>query len=118
MRHLLYASATVVALSLGCFVPAHADVIEKFDATGLFTDGSVLTGFLDIDVTTGLIVGSDLTTTGASAFEFVNIVNQSDTQVPGDHNVGDRNAASTEDFNFDIPGNLVGYQGSRICSNS
>jgi len=118
MRHLLYACATAVTFAVGCLTPAHANVIERFDAAGSFTDGSVLAGFLDIDVTAGLIVGSDLTTTAPSTFEFVNIVNQSDTQVPGDHNVGDRNAAATEDFNFDIPGSLVGYQGSRICSNS
>ena len=118
VRHLLYACATAVTLAAGCLVPARADVIERFDATGQFTDGSVLAGFLDIDVTDGLIVGSDLTTTGPSAFEFVNIVNQSDTQVPGDHNVGDRSSTGTEDFNFDIPGNLFGYQGSIICSNT
>jgi len=89
----------LAVLSTACV--AHANTV--FDASGVFSDGSVLSGTLIINTTTGSITGSDLIVTGVDNFTFVNIVNQSYTQVPGDYNVGDRNAASTEDFNFDLP---------------
>jgi len=113
----------VTALSIAAAIsPAQADTIETFAASGTFTDGSILGGTLTFDLTTGRITGSDVTTTGASTFEFVNIINQSNTQVPGDYNAGDRNAFSTEDFNFDLfdPAQtpLYGYGGGSICSNT
>jgi len=113
----------VTALSIGVAIsPAQADTVETFAATGNFSDGSMLGGTLTFDLTTGRITGSDLTTSGASNFAFVNVINQSDTQVPGDYNVGDRNAVSTEDFNFDLldPAQtpLYGYGGGSICSNT
>jgi hypothetical protein len=109
--------ATILTIAL----PAAAANLT-FNASGIFSDGSILGGTLTIDTTAGFIVGSDLITTGLSSFTFVNIVNQSYTQVPGDYNVGDRNSASTEDFNFDLPDPgqtpLVGYNGGPICSAS
>jgi hypothetical protein len=100
--------------------PAQANVIGVFEASGSFGDGSVLGGTLTIDLTTGLITGSNLITTGPSSFTFVNILNQSNVQVPGDYNVGVRNAAGTEDFNFDLPDPaqtpLIGYDGGPFCS--
>jgi len=99
---------------------AEADSFQTFAASGMFDDGSVLSGSMVIDVTTGKITASDLITTGPSSFRFVSIVNQSFTQAPGDYNVGDRNAISTEDFDFDLPdpalAPLIGYRGGRFCS--
>ena len=99
---------------------AHADTL--FQASGTFVDGSVLSGTLSIDTVEGSITAANLITTGPSAFTFTNIVNQSFTQTPGDYNVGVRNAAGTEDFNFDLPDPsmtaLIGYTGGQICSRS
>jgi hypothetical protein len=109
--------ATILTIAL----PAAAANVT-FNASGTFSDGSILGGTLTIDTTVGNIVGSDLITTGPSSFTFVNLVNQSFTQVPGDYNVGDRNSDSTEDFDFDLPDPgqtpLVGYNGGSICSAS
>jgi hypothetical protein len=43
---------------------AQADEIVTFDATGTFTDGTVLGGSLTIDITTGDVTSYDLTTSG------------------------------------------------------
>ena len=99
-------------------VAARADSV--FIASGAFDDGSRLSGTLTIDPTTGLITGSDLILTGASSYTFVNILNQSYTQSPGDYNVEDRDASSTDDFNFALPDPsqmpLINYAGGTICS--
>jgi hypothetical protein len=119
MRNHLRASAAALALALSGVVTtaSAAPVIRDYDVSGTFTDGSVLSGFLDIDVTDGTITTAHLVTTGPSAFVFDHIVNQSDgVQVPGDHNVGIRNANSTEDFNFDLLGSLVNFDQDFICS--
>jgi hypothetical protein len=111
----------IIAAILAVALPAAAANVT-FDASGTLSDGSVLSGTLTIDTTAGDIVGSDLITTGPSSFTFVNIVNQSYTQVPGNYNVGDRNSTSTEDFDFDLPDlgqtPLAGYDGGSICSAS
>ena len=112
----------LLAATLLASTSARADVIATFNASGVFDDGSVLGGTLMIDETTGRISGSNLILTGPSSFIFSNIVNQSNTQVPGDYNVGDRNATSTEDFNFDLLDTaqtpLFNYNGGSICSAS
>ena len=111
------------ALFLGLAAsPAQANVIQTFNASGVFTDNSVLSGTLTFDLTLGVMTASNLIVTGPRNFIFVNIVNQSYTQAPGDYNVGDRNAAGTEDFDFDLPNPaktpLFNYQGGPFCSRS
>jgi hypothetical protein len=88
-----------------------------FFATGTFQDGATLSGTLTIDTVSGVIDGSDLEVTAPDAFTFVNVVGQGSNSAPLFYSVTDRNAASTEDFDFGLPVlSLVGYTGGAFCS--
>ncbi len=88
-----------------------------FYASGIFEDGSVLSGTLTIDTIAGLITDSNLVVGPPSAFTFTVIVNQGDLPAPFFYSVRVRNAGATEDFSFGLlTHSLVGYTGGEICS--
>ena len=62
-----YALAAALAL-IGLLTPISvwADSVV-FDASGLFSDGSMLTGTVTADTTTGLVTAANLTTTGTTS---------------------------------------------------
>ena len=106
------AGPSIVSLQ---FVP---DNIEKFNASGTLVDGAVIGGYVMIDRTLGMIVGSDLTfgspddlTQTVVQYQAVNAF------VSGKYGAELRNAASTFDFNFLFPqsGPLVNYNGGPVA---
>ena len=115
MRHSLLVAAAILSTS---FV-AHADTL--FNASGIFDDGSILSGTVTIDTTTGSVTASNLFVSGADNFSFTMIAGQSSTRFATEYFVGVRNASSTEDFNIDIPDGssqnpLIGYNGGMLCT--
>ena len=54
-------SAALLGLMVVIVAPARADLIQTFDATGIFEDGAILSGNLTIDITTGQVAALDLT---------------------------------------------------------
>jgi hypothetical protein len=107
----------LIAVVIGLAAPAHAAII--FQATGVFADGSALSGTLTIDTVGGTITASNLVVGAPSAFTFINIIGQADSPAPFFYSVQVRNAAATEDFDFGLPlHSLVGYTGGAICSSS
>lgn len=106
------------------------DTVIDFTASGTFSDGATLGGFLDIDVTSGLVDSGDLTVSGG------NLGGSTETFVSFDDNETGSYAANTtwndvgfisEDENYfltldlDLTGqtsttSLVGYAGGALCT--
>jgi hypothetical protein len=114
-RRFLSVAGLAVAMLAASAVPSSAATV--FFASGTFQNTATLSGTLTIDTVTGSIVASNLIVSAPTSFTFVNIVAQGDSPAPNFYSVTDRNAASTEDFDFGLPlHTLVGYSGGAICS--
>jgi hypothetical protein len=104
-----------VLLSLGV-TQASADTITVFDASGTFADGSTLSGTIDIDVTTGVATGVDLTVSAPDSVTF--------TVIPSQHPIGGASfieagsLASHDVITLGVTGSLVGYDGGALGSSS
>ena len=112
-KSLLAVLLPAVLLSLGA-TQALADTITVFDASGSFADGSTLSGTIDIDVTTGVATGVDLTVSAPDSVTF--------TVIPSQHSIGGGSfieagsLASRDVVTLGITGSLVGYDGGALGS--
>lgn len=91
-----------------------ADTIIQFNASGTFADGSVLTGTVTIDTTTGLPTGVSLKTTGPTAVGPL-------TDLGFGQDEAQFFEIAAQGFNnddiylyLDVP-NLIGYTGGALC---
>jgi hypothetical protein len=70
MRLRLFAVAA--ALIAACLT-AHADTINDFTASGSFTDGAILSGTIDMDVTLGTVLSADLAVGSPLNYTFTDV---------------------------------------------
>jgi hypothetical protein len=85
-----------------------ADVIKAFEFSATLSDNAIVSGDLLVDVTSGKAVGSTIFT--GAPDNFVSTFVSAQFESVGQQ-VDVRNAAQTEDFDFLVVGNLVGYSG-------
>ena len=112
--------ALAAVFALGLWVsasPAHA-LVEVFDASGTLVNGSALGGTVDIDITGGNIVGSDLTFSLAPVGPYTDIILAVSRPALGlyDFNVLDAGGDNFSSGLHDV--SLVGYTGGAFCSDS
>lgn len=109
-------TAVLVALAAGA---ARADTIQTFVASGTFASGSVLSGTVTIDTTTGLATAVDLTVGAPDSLTFTFIQVQG---AEGSFQVIQAGTAATGLPNFDFAANnaitLVNYTGGSISNES
>lgn len=106
---------------LASALAAHASTIAVFDASGTFQDGSVLSGTLTINTTTGVITAVDLIIgSPVSSTQTIVAAQIQNLYGVGQYGVNARNADSTLDFDFGIVDgtSLVGYTGGAITSSN
>ena len=116
MRTFLAGVTLGALLTIGA--PARAGVIEVFTASGTLVNGSVLSGMVNIDITAGNIVASNLTFTLAPIGPYNHIITALSEPTLGlyDFNVLD---AANDNFSSGLHGaSLMGYGGGAFCSDS
>lgn len=94
---------------------ARADVIDVFDLTGAFDNGSTLSGTITIDITTGLATALDAVADGFGIDDIVTQFSQS-----GEYTVG-AGPSGNNDAHFFLTfaiADLIGYSGGARSTNA
>ena len=104
----------VILAALAGSVSAQADVVKVFDLGGTFSDGSLLSGTLSIDVTGGVPTAIDASVDG---FEFEVISSHGPAEDLGYFVAGVPSAGSPPQITLVLPvGSLVNYNGGRLLT--
>jgi hypothetical protein len=91
-----------------------AQACTTFDISGTFEDGSVLSGTLAIDTTTGLPISGSMETTGPTSVGPLTGIGYSGDQ-PQFFEVAAQGSNNNDIYLFfDVP-NLIGYTGGDLC---
>ncbi|MFZ0010035.1 MAG: hypothetical protein WAK94_17505, partial [Steroidobacteraceae bacterium] len=102
-----------------CTVPALAGTDVTFDATGTFSDASTLGGSLVIDTTTGTVVSTDLTFSGAAGSDFNIIASQGFDSTPDVYEIFAESSTSADELRLGtLATSLVGFGGGPLDSES
>lgn len=110
-------------LAVAAILVSSAASAVQFNALATLSDGSTVTGVIEIDTVAGTLVDSTFTITGPTITDsFDQYSSSSDTGGTGLWGGATRNGAGTWDFNFaligtEAPTGLIGYSGGTFFGN-
>src|SRR4051812_12359455 len=111
-----FTRSALLSLAMVTLIPClHA---TTFYASGSLTDGSIVSGTLDIDTVLGTATGVNFAISAPTSLLF-NVVEAQAQVGPTSYQIQTGLASPLPDFNVILPvASLVGYAGGNVCSTS